>query len=82
MPSSAIAFTSAAGEYLTTKRILPPTISVMIRSEIPTIWEIGSTQYWLSAAVMLRSVAVPLALNSRLRCVSMTPFGVPVVPDV
>ena len=32
--------------------------------------------------VILRQAAVPLALNRRLRWVSITPFGVPVVPDV
>jgi hypothetical protein len=54
----------------------------MIRSEMPTICEIGNTQYCTSSAVMLRKLAVVLAENSRFRCVSMTPFGVPVVPDV
>ena len=44
--------------------------------------DIGSTQYCTSADVMLRSAAVVWALNSRLRWVSMTPFRVPVVPEV
>jgi hypothetical protein len=81
-PPSAIAFASAAGSYLATSRTLAPTINVMIKSEMPTIWEIGSTQYCVSSGVILRIAAVVPALNSRLRWVNITPFGVPVVPEV
>ena len=42
--SSAIARAAAAGSYLLTIRTVPPTINVMIRSETPTIWEIGKTR--------------------------------------
>ena len=55
MPSSAIALASAAGSYLATSRTVAPTIKVMVSSEMPTMCEIGSTQYCTSAAVMLRS---------------------------
>ena len=82
MPSSASALASATGLYLLTSRVTAPTISVMVNSEMPTICEIGSTQYCTSSAVILRKFAVVLAENSRFRCVSMTPFGVPVVPEV
>ena len=82
MPSSASALASPAGLYLLTSRVTAPTISVIVNSEMPTICEIGSTQYCTSSAVMQRKLAVLLAENSKFRCVSMTPLGVPVVPEV
>ena len=81
-PSCAIALASAAGSYLATSRTLAPVISVMTSSEMPTMWEIGSTQYCVSSMVILRTMAVVFALTSRLRWVSITPFGAPVVPEV
>jgi len=46
------------------------------------ICDIGSTQYALSAGVTPRCEPTTLALNSTLRCVSITPLGLPVVPEV
>jgi hypothetical protein len=43
-PSSPIALAVAAGSNLLTIRTVPPTINVMIRSEMPTMWEIGNTR--------------------------------------
>lgn len=43
MPSSAIAFASAAGSYLATSRAVAPDISVINSKEIPTMCEIGTT---------------------------------------
>ena len=82
MPSSAIALASAAGSYLLTRRTVPPTIRVMMSNEMPTMCEIGSTTYDVSPEPIRRKCAVVLALTSRFSCVSITPFGVPVVPDV
>src|SRR6201999_2978333 len=70
IPSSARALTRAAGSYLATSRTLAPNINTMVSSDIPTIWETGSTQHCVSSGVICRSRAVSLALNSRLRCES------------
>ena len=55
-----IALARPAGLYLLASRVTPPTISVIVNSEIPTICEIGRTQYCTSSAVIFRRVAVVL----------------------
>jgi len=82
IPSSDIALARAAGSYLLARRTVAPHINVMIRSEMPTMCEIGRTIYTLSLASILRNQAVVFALTRRFPWVSITPFGVPVVPEV
>ena len=46
------------------------------------MWEIGRTPYIRSAGVNVLIFDDTSAANKRLRCVSITPFGRPVVPEV
>ena len=81
MPSLTIAETKAAGSKRGTSCTVAPAINEATRiTEKPTMCDIGRTQYALSAG--LRCAPITLALNSTLRWVSITPLGLPVVPDV
>jgi len=63
--------------------IVPPAVtSEFMMAFWPKQWNIGSAHSPRSSAVIFRWCTVAYALETMLACVSITPFGLPVVAEV
>ena len=61
---------------------MPMDIAAQIEAMYPNEWNVGRTPKIRSSEERWKNSVQPSMFAERFRCVSMTPLGVPVVPDV
>ena len=82
MRSRAIVSSTARGLEARQQHMVPPTQVAAKTFEVPATWNIGHTCNQRSSHEWPVTARLCMALASRLRWLSITPLGVPVVPPV
>jgi len=83
MPNRSVASSTAAASNFSTNTAVAPCNTRQSRCETNTgVWVSGLRQAPTPAAPSPRAVAQAKVDHSRLACVTITPLGAPVVPEV